>query len=102
LLTGNAGNFFDFTTSNTYTECLESCGEMVGPACTVILHGDTAEPYAVYVPDVYYFSWFLAIGTLALSFLFKNCINTPFGLTWMRKFVSDFSVIMSILLMVIG
>ena len=53
------------------------------------------------MPDVYYFSWFLALGTLGLSFLLKNFVNTPFGFSWMRKFVSDFAVITAIAMMVI-
>lgn len=95
------GTFFDFTPTNTFEYCLEQCGELVGASCAVIGHHNETVPFAVYVPDVYYFSWFLALGTLGLSFLLKDCVNTPFGFSWMRKFVSDFAVITAILLMVI-
>ena len=45
------------------------------------------------MPDVYYFSWFLALGTLAISFVLKNSVTSRFGFGWLRKIVSDFAVI---------
>ena len=94
-------DFFDFDPSNTFQYCLERCGVLVGAACEVIGHHNSTVPFGVYVPDVYYFSWFLGLGTLGLSFFLKDCVNTPFGFSWMRKFVSDFAVITAIALMVI-
>jgi len=65
---------------------------LIGPACEVMAHNETSA-FGVYVPDVYYFSWFLGLGTLGLSFFLKDCVNTPYGFSWMRKSVSDFAVI---------
>ena len=77
---------------STLEQCLESCGVITGNGC--------AKGQTPYTPNIYYFSWFLCLGTLALSFFFKALFTSPFGPSWLRKLISDFAVIMAIIIMV--
>ncbi|XP_015786320.1 sodium-driven chloride bicarbonate exchanger isoform X3 [Tetranychus urticae] len=68
--------------------CIENSGTLVGPGC-----------YEKNVPDVFLFSVLLFIFTFAISVSLKEFKFTPFFSSKIRQFVSDFSVVIAILVM---
>ncbi|KAJ1127593.1 hypothetical protein NDU88_005989 [Pleurodeles waltl] len=69
----------------TRKDCLKLGGLLVGNSCS-------------YVPDVTFMSFMLFFGTFVCSTLFKNFKTCSYFPTSVRKLVSDFSIIMAILL----
>uniref|UniRef100_A0A3B4U2E0 Anion exchange protein n=1 Tax=Seriola dumerili TaxID=41447 RepID=A0A3B4U2E0_SERDU len=71
--------------SLTKTECLKYKGELVGKAC------DT-------VPDITLMSFILFFGTYTCSMCLKKFKTSPFFPTTVRKLISDFAIILAILI----
>ncbi|CAG5122270.1 unnamed protein product [Candidula unifasciata] len=112
VLTGNFTNFFGtilpynssiengtYQNTTSYaaftkegrTMCLEEEGTLVGDGCTT--------PF--YVPDVFFFSCLLFIGTFSLAMSLKLSRNGAFFPTVVRGVMSDFAVLIAILSMVL-
>ena len=70
--------------------CLDQCGVLKGAAC----------PGKLYTPDVFFFSLFLAFGTLFLSFTLKGMRQRRFFPVKVRQTISEFGVVIAILAMV--
>ena len=101
-------------TISTLEQCLENCGVLVGEGLGLyrffyyflaLIHlwnpiQGCAKEQTPYTPNIYYFSWFLCLGTLCLSFFFKRMFTSPFGPSWLRKIFFDFAVIFAIVIMV--
>ncbi|XP_038627404.1 LOW QUALITY PROTEIN: anion exchange protein 4 [Tachyglossus aculeatus] len=66
-------------------ECLEGGGRLLGPGCP-------------YVPDVAFLSVLLFLSTFFSAMILKHFKSSPFFPTTVRKAVSDFSIILAILL----
>uniref|UniRef100_A0A674A9Q9 Anion exchange protein n=1 Tax=Salmo trutta TaxID=8032 RepID=A0A674A9Q9_SALTR len=66
-------------------ECLKYGGELVGKACK-------------YVPDITLISFILFLGTYTTSMMLKKFKTSPFFPTWVRKLISDFAIILAILI----
>uniref|UniRef100_A0A6I8PB21 Anion exchange protein n=1 Tax=Ornithorhynchus anatinus TaxID=9258 RepID=A0A6I8PB21_ORNAN len=66
-------------------ECLELGGRLLGPGCP-------------YVPDVAFLSVLLFLSTFFSAMILKHFKSSPFFPTTVRKAVSDFSIILAILL----
>ncbi|XP_061881078.1 solute carrier family 4 member 4a [Entelurus aequoreus] len=71
--------------SLTRSECLKYSGELVGKSC------DT-------VPDIALMSFILFFGTYTCSMALKKFKTSPFFPTTVRKMVSDFAIILAILI----
>ncbi|XP_076856966.1 solute carrier family 4 member 4a isoform X4 [Brachyhypopomus gauderio] len=71
--------------SLTKKECLKYGGELVGNACE-------------FVPDIALMSFILFFGTYACSMGLKKFKTTPFFPTTVRKLISDFAIILAILI----
>uniref|UniRef100_A0A3Q0RC08 Anion exchange protein n=1 Tax=Amphilophus citrinellus TaxID=61819 RepID=A0A3Q0RC08_AMPCI len=71
--------------SLTRTECLKYKGELVGEACN-------------FVPDITLMSFILFFGTYTCSMCLKKFKTTPFFPTTVRKLISDFAIILAILI----
>ncbi|XP_059143264.1 sodium bicarbonate cotransporter 3-like isoform X2 [Physella acuta] len=71
--------------------CKLQAGTLVGPGC------DTK----FYVPDVFFFSCLLFIGTFTLALSLKMSRNASFFPTFVRGIMSDFAVLIAILSMVL-
>uniref|UniRef100_A0A7N8XJ63 Anion exchange protein n=1 Tax=Mastacembelus armatus TaxID=205130 RepID=A0A7N8XJ63_9TELE len=71
--------------SLTKTECLKYKGELVGKACD-------------FVPDVTLMSFILFFGTYTCSMCLKKFKTSPFFPTTVRKLISDFAIILAILI----
>ncbi|XP_061586705.1 solute carrier family 4 member 4a isoform X10 [Cololabis saira] len=71
--------------SLTKTECLKYKGELVGRAC-------------YFVPDIALMSFILFFGTYACSMSLKKFKTSPFFPTTVRKLISDFAIILAILI----
>ncbi|CAK6976811.1 solute carrier family 4 member 4a isoform X3 [Scomber scombrus] len=69
------------------TECLEYKGELVGKACE-------------FVPDITLMSFILFFGTYTCSMGLKKFKTSPFFPTTVRKLISDFAIILAILIFV--
>ncbi|XP_074866206.1 anion exchange protein 4 isoform X2 [Carettochelys insculpta] len=69
----------------TRTECLRVGGHLVGNSCN-------------YVPDVTFVAFILFLGTFLCSMLLKRFKSSRYFPTVVRKLVSDFSIILAILL----
>ncbi|KAK3611755.1 hypothetical protein CHS0354_014101 [Potamilus streckersoni] len=73
---------------------VESCkalgGTSMGDACGT----------ANYVPDVFFFSWLLFLGTFTLAMVLEKFRNSLFFPTFIRQTVSDFAVLIAIIVMV--
>ncbi|KAL3855466.1 hypothetical protein ACJMK2_014677, partial [Sinanodonta woodiana] len=73
---------------------VESCkalgGNYMGDACL-------SEHY---VPDVFFFSWILFLGTFCLVMILEKFRNSLFFPTFVRQYVSDFAVLIAIVAMV--
>ncbi|XP_068422743.1 solute carrier family 4 member 4a isoform X1 [Clinocottus analis] len=69
------------------TECLKYNGELVGKACE-------------FVPDIALMSFILFFGTYTCSMCLKKFKTSPFFPTTVRKLVSDFAIILAILIFV--
>uniref|UniRef100_A0A3Q3L3A3 Anion exchange protein n=1 Tax=Mastacembelus armatus TaxID=205130 RepID=A0A3Q3L3A3_9TELE len=67
------------------TECLKYKGELVGKACD-------------FVPDVTLMSFILFFGTYTCSMCLKKFKTSPFFPTTVRKLISDFAIILAILI----
>ncbi|XP_053181891.1 solute carrier family 4 member 4a isoform X6 [Scomber japonicus] len=67
------------------TECLKYNGELVGKACD-------------FVPDVTLMSFILFFGTYTCSMGLKKFKTSPFFPTTVRKLISDFAIILAILI----
>ena len=90
-----SGNTYTWNTNLTWSisdldSCMEQCGVLVGAAC----------PGKVYTPDVFFFSLFLAFGTLFLSFTLKGMRGRRFFPVRVRQTIAEFSVVIAILAMV--
>ncbi|XP_062873798.1 solute carrier family 4 member 4a isoform X1 [Trichomycterus rosablanca] len=70
--------------SLTKKECLKYHGELVGKACE-------------YVPDITLMCFILFFGTYACSMCLKKFKTSPFFPTTVRKLISDFAIILAIL-----
>ncbi|XP_071011908.1 electrogenic sodium bicarbonate cotransporter 1-like isoform X2 [Oncorhynchus clarkii lewisi] len=66
-------------------DCVKYGGELVGKACK-------------YVPDITLISFILFLGTYATSMMLKKFKTSPFFPTWVRKLISDFAIILAILI----
>ncbi|CAB1319174.1 unnamed protein product, partial [Coregonus sp. 'balchen'] len=66
-------------------DCLKYGGELVGKACK-------------YVPDITLISFILFLGTYTTSMMLKKFKASPFFPTWVRKLISDFAIILAILI----
>ncbi|NP_001030156.1 solute carrier family 4 member 4a [Danio rerio] len=66
-------------------ECLKYGGELVGKACE-------------FVPDITLMSFILFFGTYTCSMCLKKFKTSPFFLTTVRKLISDFAIILAILI----
>ncbi|XP_051537069.1 electrogenic sodium bicarbonate cotransporter 1-like isoform X2 [Myxocyprinus asiaticus] len=71
--------------SLTRSECLEWGGHLIGPACD-------------YVPDITLMSFILFLGTYACSMCLKKFKTSRFFPTRVRKLISDFAIILAILI----
>ncbi|XP_034451892.1 solute carrier family 4 member 4a isoform X2 [Hippoglossus hippoglossus] len=71
--------------SLTKTECLKYGGELVGKSCES-------------VPDIALVSFILFIGTYTCSMCLKKFKTSPFFPTTVRKLISDFAIILAILI----
>ncbi|XP_071339997.1 solute carrier family 4 member 4a isoform X4 [Trachinotus anak] len=71
--------------SLTKTECLKYKGELVGKACD-------------FVPDITLMSFILFFGTYTCSMGLKKFKSSPFFPTTVRKLISDFAIILAILI----
>ncbi|XP_028269380.1 solute carrier family 4 member 4a isoform X2 [Parambassis ranga] len=71
--------------SLTKTECLKYNGELVGKACD-------------FVPDIALMSFILFFGTYTCSMCLKKFKTSPFFPTTVRKLISDFAIILAILI----
>ncbi|XP_051949369.1 solute carrier family 4 member 4a isoform X5 [Xyrauchen texanus] len=71
--------------SLTKTECLKMGGELVGNACN-------------FVPDITLISFILFFGTYTCSMCLKKFKTSPFFPTTVRKLISDFAIILAILI----
>uniref|UniRef100_A0A671PGY0 Anion exchange protein n=1 Tax=Sinocyclocheilus anshuiensis TaxID=1608454 RepID=A0A671PGY0_9TELE len=71
--------------SLTRSECLEWGGQLVGPACE-------------YVPDITLMSFILFFGTYTCSMGLKKFKTSRFFPTTVRKLISDFAIILAILI----
>uniref|UniRef100_A0A4W4E389 Anion exchange protein n=1 Tax=Electrophorus electricus TaxID=8005 RepID=A0A4W4E389_ELEEL len=71
--------------SLTKKECLKYGGNLVGKACD-------------FVPDITLMSFILFFGTYACSMCLKKFKTTPFFPTTVRKLISDFAIILAILI----
>ncbi|XP_029960345.1 electrogenic sodium bicarbonate cotransporter 1-like isoform X1 [Salarias fasciatus] len=71
--------------SLTKTECLKYKGELVGKACG-------------FVPDITLMSFILFFGTYTCSMCLKKFKTSPFFPTTVRKLISDFAIILAILI----
>uniref|UniRef100_A0A3B5LYR1 Anion exchange protein n=1 Tax=Xiphophorus couchianus TaxID=32473 RepID=A0A3B5LYR1_9TELE len=71
--------------SLTMSECLMYKGELVGEACG-------------YVPDITLMSFILFFGTYTTSMCLKKFKTSPFFPTTVRKLISDFAIILAILI----
>uniref|UniRef100_A0A8C5GUM9 Anion exchange protein n=1 Tax=Gouania willdenowi TaxID=441366 RepID=A0A8C5GUM9_GOUWI len=71
--------------SLTKTECLKYKGELVGKACG-------------FVPDIALMSFILFFGTYTCSMCLKKFKTSPFFPTTVRKLISDFAIILAILI----
>ncbi|KAK5613420.1 Electrogenic sodium bicarbonate cotransporter 1 [Crenichthys baileyi] len=69
----------------TKSECLMYKGELVGKACN-------------YVPDITLMSFILFFGTYTTSMCLKKFKTSPFFPTTVRKLISDFAIILAILI----
>ncbi|XP_064152692.1 solute carrier family 4 member 4a isoform X4 [Anguilla rostrata] len=67
------------------SECLKYGGELVGEACK-------------YVPDITLMSFILFFGTYTCSMCLKKFKTSPFFPTRVRKLISDFAIILAILI----
>ncbi|XP_073696807.1 solute carrier family 4 member 4a isoform X5 [Garra rufa] len=66
-------------------ECLQYGGELVGKACN-------------FVPDITLMSFILFFGTYTTSMCLKKFKTSPFFPTTVRKLISDFAIILAILI----
>ncbi|XP_042176137.1 solute carrier family 4 member 4a isoform X5 [Oncorhynchus tshawytscha] len=66
-------------------DCVKYGGELVGKACK-------------YVPDITLISFILFLGTYTTSMMLKKFKTSPFFPTWVRKLISDFAIILAILI----
>ncbi|XP_042343631.1 solute carrier family 4 member 4a isoform X3 [Plectropomus leopardus] len=71
--------------SLTKTECLKYKGELVGKSCD-------------FVPDITLMSFILFFGTYTCSMGLKKFKTSPFFPTTVRKLISDFAIILAILI----
>ncbi|XP_043968768.1 solute carrier family 4 member 4a isoform X3 [Gambusia affinis] len=71
--------------SLTKSECLMYKGELVGESCG-------------YVPDITLMSFILFFGTYTTSMCLKKFKTSPFFPTTVRKLISDFAIILAILI----
>ncbi|XP_037536784.1 solute carrier family 4 member 4a [Nematolebias whitei] len=71
--------------SLTKSECLQYKGELVGEACH-------------HVPDITLMSFILFFGTYTTSMCLKKFKTSPFFPTTVRKLISDFAIILAILI----
>ncbi|CAB1412723.1 unnamed protein product [Pleuronectes platessa] len=71
--------------SLTKTECVKYGGELVGESCE-------------FVPDIALVSFILFIGTYTCSMCLKKFKTSPFFPTTVRKLISDFAIILAILI----
>ncbi|KAF6738996.1 Electrogenic sodium bicarbonate cotransporter 1 [Oryzias melastigma] len=67
------------------TDCLKYKGELVGKACE-------------FVPDITLMSFILFFGTYTCSMALKKFKTSPFFPTTVRKLISDFAIILAILI----
>ena len=79
----------DWSVSDVGT-CEAHCGVLDGPAC----------PEKIQSPNIFFFSVFLAFGTLALSFALKGMRQRRFFPVRIRQIISEFAVVISIIVMV--
>ncbi|XP_015463471.2 solute carrier family 4 member 4a isoform X1 [Astyanax mexicanus] len=83
-------NYTDLPLNTTWSslskkECLKYGGELVGKACE-------------YVPDITLMSFILFFGTYTCSMVLKKFKTSPFFPTTVRKLISDFAIILAILI----
>lgn len=71
--------------SLTRSECLEWGGQLIGPACD-------------YVPDITLMSFILFLGTYTCSMGLKKFKTSRFFPTTVRKLISDFAIVLAILI----
>uniref|UniRef100_A0A671VWT3 Anion exchange protein n=1 Tax=Sparus aurata TaxID=8175 RepID=A0A671VWT3_SPAAU len=71
--------------SDPLEECLKYKGELVGKACE-------------FVPDITLMSFILFFGTYTCSMCLKKFKTSPFFPTTVRKLISDFAIILAILI----
>ncbi|CAG07774.1 unnamed protein product, partial [Tetraodon nigroviridis] len=71
--------------SLTKAECLKYKGELVGKACE-------------FIPDITLMSFILFFGTYTCSMCLKKFKSSPFFPTTVRKLISDFAIILAILI----
>ncbi|XP_033828002.1 solute carrier family 4 member 4a isoform X1 [Periophthalmus magnuspinnatus] len=69
----------------TMSECLKYKGELVGESCK-------------FVPDITLMSFILFFGTYTCSMCLKKFKTSPFFPTTVRKLISDFAIILAILI----
>uniref|UniRef100_A0A3P8VTU0 Anion exchange protein n=1 Tax=Cynoglossus semilaevis TaxID=244447 RepID=A0A3P8VTU0_CYNSE len=89
---GNGSNIFDKAkpinnprSSLSKTECLKYSGVLVGKACH-------------FVPDITLMSFILLFGTYTCSMTLRKFKTSPFFPTTVRKLISDFAIILTILI----
>lgn len=73
------------------SDCRNHNWTLVGDACNVstVTHS---------VPDVFFFCCFLFIGTFVIAIFFRNLRNRPYFSSIVRSTLSDFAVLMAILI----
>uniref|UniRef100_A0A673GUA3 Anion exchange protein n=1 Tax=Sinocyclocheilus rhinocerous TaxID=307959 RepID=A0A673GUA3_9TELE len=74
-----------FWSSLSKKECLKYGGELVGKACD-------------FVPDITLMSFILFFGTYTCSMCLKKFKTSPFFPTTVRKLISDFAIVLAILI----
>ncbi|KAK3611757.1 hypothetical protein CHS0354_014104 [Potamilus streckersoni] len=75
---------------------VDSCNALGGTS----LGDDCVASSINYVPDVFFFSWLLFLGTFTLAMALQKFRNSLFFPTFIRQNVSDFAVLIAIVAMV--
>ncbi|CAL1544319.1 unnamed protein product [Lymnaea stagnalis] len=91
LMFMNVTDEYDIVNKATRLQCKEEEGKFLGTGCKT--------PF--YVPDVFFFSCLLFIGTFTLALSLKMSRNASFFPTVVRGIMSDFAVLIAILSMVL-
>jgi anion exchange protein len=96
LLASNAtslGYYWEYYTDNDFIQSCDNISQLrtwVGPEC----------PW-IFKHNVLFFSIILFFGTFAVAFYLKKFKNSPFFPTWVRRIISDFGVLISVVIWVL-